>query len=134
MSATTHRRRPSTNGSVFARVGSWSFHRRRWVLIGWLVALATVTIAGIAAGNSYSQNETMPGTESARAVALLNVRFPARAGDEGQIVFTAPSGARDPSVQGRMDTAFTQVTRVPGVTGVTSPYASNTAQISKSGT
>ena len=135
MSATTHRRRPSRNGSVFARVGSWSFHRRRWVLIGWLVVLATVTVVGIAAGNSYSQNETMPGTESARAAALLNVRFPARAGDEGQIVFTAPSGVRDPSVQGRMDAAFTQVTRVPGVTGVTSPYASgNTAQISKSGT
>src|SRR2546423_4397643 len=76
ISTTTLRRRPSSNGSVFARVGSWSFHRRRWVLFGWLVVLATVTVAGIAAGNSYSQDETMPGTESARASALLHMRFP----------------------------------------------------------
>ena len=62
------------------------------------------------------------GTESHRAAVLLESRFPARAGDEGQIVFAHSGGVEDAAVQARMEALFADVAAVPGVTAVVSPY------------
>jgi RND superfamily putative drug exporter len=112
------------------------FYRRRWrVLAVWLVGLVVVAAVGSGVGGSYSQSLSLPGTESQRATDLLQARFPARAGDEGQIVFSAPGGVRDSAVVARMDGLFGAVAHVSGVSGVVSPYGAEGAQqISKDGT
>ncbi|HEX9506265.1 MAG TPA: MMPL family transporter [Acidimicrobiia bacterium] len=109
-------------------------HRRR-VLAAWLVGLVLVAALGGGLGASYSQSFSLPGTESQRATDLLQARFPARAGDQGQIVFSHRAGVRDPAVVAQVDQLFAAVAKVPGVTGVVSPYSANAGQqISRDGT
>src|SRR5689334_24949178 len=72
-------------------VASWCYRRRRLVVVFWIVALVGVSVIGSNVGSTYSQGFSLKDTESQRAADLLASRFPARAGDEGQIVF-APTG------------------------------------------
>ena len=46
-----------------------------------------VSAIGSSVGSTFSQGFALKGTESQQAADLLEARFPARAGDEGQIVF-----------------------------------------------
>ena len=45
------------------------------------------------AGGGFVNNFTLPGTESQRALDLLQERFPQQAGDSSQIVFPSATGA-----------------------------------------
>ena len=103
---------------MLQRLAAWCYRRRRRVLLLWLAGLVGVSVISGAFGNAFAQSFSLPGTESQRAADLLAARFPARAGDEGQIVFSAPAGVRDPAVQARMDALFAEIARVPGVTSV----------------
>src|SRR6266571_5033029 len=97
--------------NVLQRLAAWCYRRRRRVLLLWLAGLVSVSVISGAFGNAFAQSFSLPGTESQRAA------------DEGQIVFSAPAGVRDPAVQARMEALFAEVARVPGVTSVASPYA-----------
>ncbi len=120
---------------MLQRLAAWCYLRRRRVLLLWVAALVGVAVIGGAIGSSFAQSFSLPGTESQRAADLLRARFPARAGDEGQIVFTAPAGVRDPQVQARMEALFSDVEKVPGVSSVGSPYAQpGTQQVAPDGT
>jgi RND superfamily putative drug exporter len=120
---------------VLQRVAQFSYRRRRLILLLWIGALIGVNLIGSSIGSAYSQSFSLPGTESQRATDLLQARFPARAGDSGQIVFATPAGVRTPAVEARMTRVFASVAQVPGVTTVESPYTVVGArQISKDGT
>ncbi|HEV3134445.1 MAG TPA: MMPL family transporter [Acidimicrobiia bacterium] len=120
---------------MLQRLAAWCYRRRRRVLLLWLAGLVGISVISGAFGNSFAQSFSLPGTESQRAADLLGTRFPARAGDEGQIVFSAATGVRDPAVQARMEALFAEVARVPGVTSVASPYAGAGAQqVARNGT
>jgi RND superfamily putative drug exporter len=120
---------------VLQRLAHFSYRKRRLVLLLWIVALLGVAALGSSVGGSYSQSFSLPGTESQKANDLLQARFPAKAGDSGQIVFSDPSGVRNPTVQSRMSHVFADVAQVPGVTGVESPFLSAGArQVAKTGT
>ena len=120
---------------MLQRIAHFAYRRRRLVLALWLVALIGVNVLGSSIGSSFSQSFSLPGTESQRAVDLLHARFPARAGDSGQIVFSSPDDVRTPAVEGRLSGVFTAVAHVPGVTGVESPYSpAGARQNSKDGT
>jgi RND superfamily putative drug exporter len=104
------------------------------VLISWVAAVVVVSAIGGAVGASFSQSFSQPGTDSQRAADLLSARFPSRAGDEGQIVFSDSAGIDAPEVRSRMEQLFAEVATVKSVTGVGSPYESGAeGQISKDG-
>ena len=120
---------------MLQRLAAWCYRRRRRVTLLWLAGLVGVGVLAGATGNSFAQSFSLPGTESQRAADLLRERFPARAGDEGQIVFSARPGVRDPAVQARMETVFGDVAKVPGVSSVGSPYGeAGASQIAPDGT
>src|SRR5215218_11339640 len=100
---------------MLQRLATWCYHRRWRVLAVWIVALIGVTVIGSNVGSSFSQGFNLSDTESARAAQLLETRFPARAGDEGQIVFAHVGGIQDAAVQTRMEQLFAEVAKVPGV-------------------
>jgi len=77
---------------IVARVGGWAARHRRLVLVGWVVALVGAFCASSAVGTNYSNSFSLNGTDSQRAVDLLQSRFPAQAGDSDQIVFRTRSG------------------------------------------
>src|SRR5882757_7591782 len=112
---------------VLQRLAAWCYRRRRSVVVLWIVALVAVSVIGSNVGSTFSQGFSLTDTESARAAQLLETRFPARAGDEGQIVFAHKGGVQDAAVQARMEDLFAEVAKVPGVTSVLSPYTADGA-------
>jgi RND superfamily putative drug exporter len=115
------------------RLGRWCA-RHPWRTIGAWVLLAIVVggLAGSAKG--YSDNFTIPGTESQHATDLLKERFPAQAGATAQVVLHSRSGAlTNPENAAAIDKALAGVAKLPGVTGVVSPTEAGANGISKQG-
>ncbi len=106
------------------KLARWSTTHRKYVVIGWLILLIGVNVLAQSAGTSYSNNFSLPNSDSQRAADLLDHSFPAQAGDRDTIVFKVGSGSvNDPAVRGRMQAMFAAVARLPHVTSVISPYA-----------
>jgi RND superfamily putative drug exporter len=115
-------------GSV-ARVARWAVQHRRTVVIGWLVLLIGALGVSAAIGTEYSNNFSLPGTESQRAADLLKRDFPAQAGDADQIVIAARTGlVTEPAVRSRIAPMLAAVAKLPHVTGVVSPYTARGAR------
>src|SRR4030081_1556904 len=95
---------------IIARVGGWAAGHRRVVLVGWIVAVVGAFGASSAVGTHYSNNFSLNGTESQRAVDLLKRNFPAQSGDSDQIVFYARGGnVTAASVQARVAPVLKQI-------------------------
>ena len=117
-------------------LGGWCF-RHRWLVVGlWVIALIASAGASQVAGTAFSTKFTLPHTESASAISLLQKNFPAASGSSDQIVFQATSGTvRDAAVKQRAATVLTNVAKAPHVRSVVSPFtAAGTKQISSDGT
>jgi RND superfamily putative drug exporter len=119
---------------MLQRLAAWCYRRRRSVVVLWIVALVGVSAIGSNVGSTFSQGFSLSDTESSRAAQLLETRFPARAGDEGQIVFAHSGGVDDATVRARMEHLFGEVAHVAGVTAVVSPYTDDGArQVARGG-
>ena len=106
------------------RLARWSTTHRKYVVIGWVALLLAINALAQSAGTSYSNNFTLPSSDSQRAADLLQRSFPAQAGDRDAIVYQVRSGSvREASVRSRMSATFAAVARLPHVTEVISPYA-----------
>jgi len=112
----------------------WSY-KHRWQMLGiWIVALVAVIALGSTAGGDYSNNFSLPGAESQRALDLLKARFPARSGDTADIVFRADAGANDPGIRSQMQELFAQISGLEHVDAIESPYGPGGAsRISRDG-
>jgi len=117
-----------------ASLARWCFQHRRIVLASWLLALVGFGVVSGAVGTKYSNNFSLPNTDSTEATALLKASFPSQAGDSEQIVVQARTGTLTvPATQRRVEALLAKVTALPFVTHVTSPYSS-TSLISPAGT
>jgi putative drug exporter of the RND superfamily len=115
----------------FAR---WCFVHRKAVLAGWLIALIGFFGVSRLTGSAYSNSNSLPGTDSAKALAVLTTDFPAQAGDSDQIVVQARHGTlRSPAAETAVTSMLARVARLPDVRSVTSPYSPG-GQISRDGT
>jgi putative drug exporter of the RND superfamily len=105
------------------KLARWSTTHRKYVLMGWVALLLLVNALAQSAGTSYSNNFTLPNSDSQRAADLLQGSFPAQAGDRDTIVYQVSSGTvLDPAVRTHMSAMFAQVAKLPHVTSVVSPY------------
>ncbi|WP_263169836.1 MMPL family transporter [Streptomyces sp. SCSIO ZS0520] len=101
----------------------WCFRHRLVVVLLWLAALGGLGAGSGAAGAAYTDVFVLPGTDSARANALLAEAFPQRSGDTGTVVWRTARGAvREPRVRQRIEPALTEIARMPGVGSVSGPY------------
>ncbi|HTR72927.1 MAG TPA: MMPL family transporter [Solirubrobacteraceae bacterium] len=106
------------------KTARWITTHRKYVVIGWVLLLFAVNVFAQSAGTSYSNNFTLPGSDTQRAADLLQSSFPAQAGDRDTIVYKVSSGTvLDPAVRARMEAMFAKVARLPHVAAVISPYA-----------
>ncbi len=106
---------------MLERVARWS-HRRRWTMVGiWIFALILSGVLGSNFGGEYSQDFSLPGTDSQSAYDLLKDRFPQASGDTADLVFKADAGIA--SVQGDIESLITDIEKVEHVQGVLSPYS-----------
>lgn len=98
-------------------------HRLVAVLL-WLLAFGGTAAAAVGAGTAFSNDYEVPGTESAKAHALLREGFHGQGGDTDTIVWRAPDGqsVRTPAVRERMTRALDSIAGLPGVGSVAGPY------------
>src|SRR3954452_5866714 len=118
-----------------APLARWCFTHRFIVLAAWIAGLIVLGGLAKAAGDQYTDSFSLPGTESTRALNLLQRSFPSQSGDSDQIVFQTRTGSvKDPQVKARVQAMLDKVEKKPHVVSVASPYApAGAAQISRDG-
>jgi RND superfamily putative drug exporter len=104
-------------------VARWCVTHRLVVVGLWLAVLAATFLGSSVTGSNYATSTTLSGTPSAAAAQLLQQAVPGQSGDTEQIVFQAKTGTVDnPAVQAQITTMLGQVSHLPYVSSVTSPY------------
>ena len=113
----------------------WCFTHRRLVVLAWIAALVGVTAIHSAVGSSYTDNFSLPHTQSFDAVRLLQRNAPKVSGDVDQIVIAVNNGkVTDAPVQAKTQQLLSRIEQMPHVASVASPlHASAKSQISPSG-
>jgi putative drug exporter of the RND superfamily len=119
-----------------AGIARWCFRHRFIVLLLWVVGLAGLGAIGSALGTSYSNSFSLPGTESTKALTLLQSQFASQSGDQDTIVWHTTSGSvRDPQIESSMTATLAKIAKLPEVAAVSGPYGpQGGVQISKDGT
>ncbi|WUI00887.1 MMPL family transporter [Spirillospora sp. NBC_00431] len=109
-------------------IARWCFRHRFIVFALWLAALVGLAVGSSAAGSTYKDDFSLPGSESTKALTLLEDSFPALSGESDIVVWRTDSGSvGDPSVKARMTSALGEIEKLDHVAEVTSPYASEGA-------
>ena len=112
----------------------WCYRHRLVVVVLWVAVLAGLGLASTAAGTKASDSFSLPGTESSQALELLQETMPAQSGANATVVWQSDGDVRDPAVRDRMTATLDDLSGLPGVSGITSPYGEQGArQISKDG-
>ncbi len=108
------------------RLGRWAFHRRKTVLLAWVVALVVLGGLAGAIGRDADAQLTIPGVESVNALEKLQERFPdgAAGGATARVVFAAPDGGSvtDPESAAAIADALAAAAEIEQVTDVTDPF------------
>ena len=116
-------------------IARWCFRHRFVVIATWVIALVGLAALSQAVKSTYNNSFSLPGTGSTTAQQLLAKAVPAQAGDSDTIVWQVSQGTvRDVSVTARMSGVLKQISGLPEVTAVASPYGPHgAAQISRDG-
>ena len=113
---------------MLRRLVTWSYDRRRRVLALWVAAVVAASVLAGAFGGDNEVDFTVPGSDSAEAVDLLQERFPEFAGGTVDVVYTADGGVTDAAVTARIDALAAELRDVPNVVaaepGLVSPDGS----------
>jgi putative drug exporter of the RND superfamily len=110
-----NRRRRAGRGVMLRRLVTWSYDRRRRVVALWLAAVVTASVLAGVAGGDNEADFTVPGSDSAEAVELLQERFPRFAGGTVDVVYTAADGVTGPDTAARIDALAGDIARVDHV-------------------
>ncbi|MGQ0467832.1 MAG: MMPL family transporter [Sporichthyaceae bacterium] len=114
----------------------WCYRHRRSVVLAWIGLLVGLTLLSHSLGTRYSDEFSLPGTDSTAAMDLLRESGLAdRAGDSGRIVLHAKTGALPyPATEQALRPALEQIAALPSVGRVVGPYDSGGgAQMSPDG-
>jgi len=113
---------------------SASRHWRRSLVVAAVVMVALGALAGTV-GGQFTNEFSVPGTESQKAQDLLQNRFPTAANEGATVVFYADHGTvRDGQRSKAIATATRKISGLPQVTSVSDPLArGRAAQVSDDG-
>ncbi|MEV0559252.1 MMPL family transporter [Streptomyces sp. NPDC050597] len=117
------------------RLGRFSFRRRRLVLMLWIAVLAAVGIGAAGVSSSTSDTFAIPGTQSQKALDLLEKEFPQASADgaTARVVFEAPAGQKLTSAahKAEVESLVSDLKSASQVASVADPYTGGT--VSKDG-
>ncbi|MEV4038817.1 MMPL family transporter [Streptomyces umbrinus] len=117
------------------RLGRFSFRRRRLVLMLWIAVLAAVGIGAASVSSGTSDTFSIPGTQSQKALDLLEKEFPQASADgaTARVVFEAPDGQKLTSAAHRaeVESLVDDLKSASQVASVADPYTGGT--VSKDG-
>ena len=111
----------------FARRLGMASARRPWITIAtWLVAATVLLGLAGTVGGSFADDFVAPGSQSERAMRLLEERFPTAADGAAVAVFAAPDGERLDAARAAVAAAVERIAEVEHVTAVADPFAAGT--------
>lgn len=113
---------PRPSVSPLERWARFTHHRRGTILAIWLVTLAGLVFAMLQFGGEPTGSFSLPGSESQRAVDLLEEKFPARAGGEADLLFKDPRGINTPEAKAIAEKVIAEISANEHVAQVESPY------------
>ena len=102
-------------------------------LIIWVTAFVAVALSANLFGGALVNEFAIPGSETQNAADLLEEKFPERAGDAAQIVFTDDQPLTGDAARQDVEAARQAASEVPGVVSVGDPYAGKGGGISEDG-
>jgi putative drug exporter of the RND superfamily len=121
-------------------IARWCCHHRFLVIATWVIALVALGVLAQGVKANYDNSFSLPGADSTTAQQLLAKAVPAQAGDSDRIVWQVEKGTvRDPAVAAKLSAVLRQISVMPEVTAVASPYGppsaghNGAAQISRDG-
>ena len=108
-----------------ASLARWCFRNKRKVLLIWFILLIGIGGTANRWGDSYNTSFSMPGTDSTKALSLLQSMDVKASGDTDQIVVHALNGGKvtDPAVKQTVQGMLAKVEKVHGIVSATDPYA-----------
>ncbi|GAA2711041.1 MMPL family transporter [Actinoplanes palleronii] len=115
--------------TLLYRLGRFSFRRRRLTLAAWVLLLAVLALGANKLSGPTSAAFSIPGTESSRAMDVLEKNFGGRTdAASAKVVFTVTGDAKLTGTAQRaaIETAVAQLAKAPGVASVTDPFAAKT--------
>jgi RND superfamily putative drug exporter len=104
------------------RFATWTTGHRKTVIISWIIALVAMIGVSGSVGADFSEEFSLPDSDSKEALDLLEDKFPAQSGEVAQIVFKADSGIEAAAVKRKMEKVFAEVEGEKHVSEVASPY------------
>jgi RND superfamily putative drug exporter len=110
--------------------------RWHWVVIaGWILIVAGLLVGRTVADGTYSNDYTVPGSQSKAGLDKLSAAFPKAGGFSGQIVYATDSNKKVSASQDAVNKSVANVAKLDHVLSVVSPFAApNSPQVSKNGT
>ncbi|MDA0185328.1 MMPL family transporter [Solirubrobacter phytolaccae] len=114
---------------LLQRLGYFSVRRRRLVLGTWLIGLVALAGLAMAFKGTFSDEFKVPGTESQRAIELIEQAVPQSNADgaTGRVVFAAAKGEQLDAAA--LNGAVKQLAAVPDVASATPPITSEDGRI-----
>jgi putative drug exporter of the RND superfamily len=124
-----------TKGKFVSAIARWCFRHRFLVIATWVIVLIGLGALAQGVKSNYDNSFSLPGTDSTTAQQLLAKAVPAQAGDSDTIVWQVSKGTvRDPAVTTKVSAVLRQISTMPEVAAVSSPYGPHgAAQISRDG-
>ncbi|MGW2056834.1 MMPL family transporter [Streptomyces sp. NPDC001840] len=110
------------------RLGRLAFRRRRLMLLAWTAVLVVAGIGVSSVSGSTTDDFTLPGTQSQRAIDLLEKEFPqaAASGATARVVIEAADGRKLTSAahRPRVESLVEELRTAPQVANVADPFTS----------
>ncbi|MBU3684782.1 MAG: MMPL family transporter [Mycobacterium sp.] len=106
------------------RLGLFCVRARRPILVAWILLVIVLGIGVVVTGPRQADDLTVPGSDSAQAVALLEQRYPSVAMQPDPIVVRARDGSAltAPSTRSALNSAVLAARSAPNVSSVSDPF------------
>jgi putative drug exporter of the RND superfamily len=111
-----------------ARLADVAYHRRRSMVLGWIVAAVVIIGLGSSLKGDYHADYNTPGSESKAASDLTQRAFSGYSGQEIYVVWKDPSGAMTPAAKRRIDAFLAEARKIEHIEKQTA------VRVSKDGT
>ena len=111
----------------FTRSIAMTSARRPWrTIAAWILVMGTLLFVGASAGGTFTDDFAAPGSESDRAMALLNENFPEAAKGTALVVLAAEDGDSLESHREAIASVLTEVAAAGHVASVADPFEAGT--------